>query len=109
MASENVVMLTDADFDEQVLRSDLPVLVDFHADWCAPCRVMTPVIEAVADDFAGKVKVCKLDTDAHREAPTKFGISGIPTMILFKGGEIAKRFVGVTSRKDLESALNAVG
>jgi len=109
MASENVVMLSDASFDEQVLKSDLPVLVDFYADWCAPCRIMAPVIEEVADAYAGKVKICKLDTDAHRNAPTKFGISGIPTMILFKGGEVSKRFVGVTGKADLTKALDDAG
>ena len=109
MASENVVVLTDAYFDEQVMKSDLPVLVDFYADWCAPCRMMAPVTDELADAYAGKAKICKLDTDAHRDAPTKFGISGIPTLILFKGGEIVKRFVGVTSKGDLTRALDAAG
>jgi thioredoxin 1 len=71
--------------------------------------MMAPVIDEVADAYAGKAKVCKIDTDAHREAPTRFGISGIPTLILFKGGEVAKRFVGVTSKKDLQQALDAAG
>jgi len=108
MASKNLVVLTDASFDKEVLQSDKPALVDFYADWCAPCRIMAPVIDELADEFAGKVKVCKCDTDAHRDAPAKFGISGIPTFILFQNGEPAKRFVGVSSKSDIKKALDAV-
>lgn len=107
MASKNVVMLTDASFDKEVLQSDKPALVDFYADWCAPCRMMAPVIDELADEYADKVKVCKFDTDAHRDMPAKFGISGIPTLILFQNGEAGKRFVGVSSKSDIKKALDA--
>ena len=107
MASKNVVVLTDQSFDTEVSQSDKPVLVDFYADWCAPCRMMAPVVDELADDYSGKVKVCKLDTDEHREAPTRFGISGIPTLILFKDGEPTERFVGVSSKGDIKKVLDA--
>lgn len=108
MAGQNVVILTDDNFEQEVVKSDTPVLVDFYADWCAPCRMMAPVIGELADSYAGKVKVAKLDTDAHREAAGKFGISAIPTIILFKNGEVQQRFVGVTSKSDFKQALDAV-
>ncbi|MBN2584748.1 MAG: thioredoxin [Planctomycetes bacterium] len=107
MAGQNVVMLTDDNFEAEVLQSDTPVLVDFYAEWCAPCRMMGPVIDELAAEYAGKAKICKLDTDANRDAPTRFGISAIPTIILFSGGEIAKRFVGVNKKGDLKAAIDA--
>lgn len=109
MASKNVVMLTDDTFDAEVIQSDQPALVDFYADWCAPCRMMAPVVDELADAYLGKVKVCKLDTDAHRQVPTQFGISGIPTLILFKGGKAVERFVGVSSKADIRKVLDAAG
>ena len=108
MASENVVLLTDAIFDQEVIKSDKPVLVDFYADWCAPCRMMAPIVEELANDYVGKVKVCKLDTDAHRDAAGRFGISSIPTLILFKDGKVAKQFVGVRKKGDFKTAIDAV-
>ncbi len=108
MASPNVVVLTDDNFEQEVVKSEKPVLVDFYADWCAPCRMMAPVIDELADSYTEKVKVAKLDTDAHREAASRFGISAIPTVILFKDGEPVQRFVGVTSKGDFKKALDAV-
>jgi len=108
MASKNVVMLTDANFDQEVLKSATPVLVDFFADWCAPCRMMAPVVDELADEYVGKVKVAKLDTDAHRTAAAKFGIGMIPTLILFKGGQVAERFVGVKSKSDFKKVLDGM-
>ena len=107
MANANVVILNDDNFDAEVTQSDVPALVDFYADWCAPCRMMAPVIEELADEYVGKAKICKLDTDAYRDASAQFGISGIPTLILFKGGEILKRFVGVSSKGDIKKVLDA--
>jgi thioredoxin 1 len=107
MASENVVILTDATFDQEVIKCDKPVLVDFYADWCAPCRMMAPIVDELANDYVGKAKVCKLDTDAQREAAGKFGISSIPTLILFKGGKVAKQFVGVHKKADFKTAIDA--
>jgi thioredoxin len=107
MANANVVILNDGNFDAEVMQSDVPALVDFYADWCAPCRMMAPVIDELADEYVGKAKICKLDTDASRDAPAQFGISGIPTLILFKGGEAVERFVGVSSKGDIKKVLDA--
>ena len=105
MASQNVHEFTDANFEAEVIKSSQPVLVDFWAEWCMPCRMLTPTIEAVAADFAGKVKVGKVDTDSNRNVSMQFGISAIPTVILFKNGQVAKKFVGLTSKNDLAAAM----
>jgi len=106
MASEHVKTFSDDNFDGEVLKSDKPVLVDFWAEWCMPCRMLAPTIDAVAEEFEGKVAVGKVDTDANRDVSMKYGISAIPTVILFKGGEVVKKFVGLTSKEDLSAALN---
>jgi thioredoxin 1 len=108
MASENVLELTDANFEEEVVKSEHPVLVDFWAEWCMPCRMLAPVIDELASEYDGKVKVGKVDTDANRETSVKYGISAIPTIILFKDGEIHKKFVGVTPKAEFNSELDAV-
>jgi len=105
MASANVKEFTDSNFENEVLGAGEPVLVDFWAEWCMPCRILAPTIDDVADEHAGKVKVGKVDTDANREISVKYGISAIPTVILFKGGEVHKKFVGLTTRDDLASAI----
>ncbi len=102
----NVIELTDADFDEVVNKSDIPVVVDFWAPWCGPCRMMAPIIEEFAKDYEGKAKVCKLNTDEARDSAMEFGISAIPTIIVFKGGQVQKKWVGLTSKKDLASAVD---
>ncbi len=107
MASENVVEFTDQNFEQEVLKSSTPVLVDFWAEWCMPCRMLAPTIEKIAKDYAGKVKVGKLDTDANRDVATKYSISAIPTVILFKGGEVSQKFVGLRQEKDFKAALDA--
>jgi thioredoxin 1 len=105
MASQNVHEFTDTNFEAEVLKSTQPVLVDFWAEWCMPCRMLTPTIEAVAADFAGKVKVGKLDTDSNRNVSVQYGISAIPTVILFKDGQVRKKFVGLTKKDDLAAAM----
>src|ERR1043165_1513105 len=105
MASANVREFTDANFDAEVLKSPTPVLVDFWAEWCMPCRLLPPTIDAVADEFAGKVKVGKVDTDSNRNIAVKYAINAIPTVILFKGGQVAKKFVGLTNKDDLSRAM----
>ena len=107
MASENVVEFTDSNFDEEVLKSDKPVLVDFWAEWCGPCRMLTPTINKIANDYVGKVKVGKVDTDANREISIRYGISAIPTVILFKNGQVAQKFVGLRQERDFKEALDA--
>jgi len=106
MASENVHTFTDANFDTEVLQAKEPVLVDFWAEWCMPCRMVAPTVEELAADYAGKVKVGKVDTDANRNTGIKYQISAIPTIMLFKNGEVIKKFVGVTSKGDLAAALD---
>jgi thioredoxin 1 len=102
----NVIELSDASFDETVNKATEPVLVDFWAPWCGPCKMLTPIIEQVADEFAGKAKVCKLNTDQARDTAVEFGISAIPTVILFKGGQIQKKWVGLTSKKELSDNIS---
>lgn len=105
MASKNVHEFTDDTFEAEVLQSDVPVLVDFWAEWCMPCRMLAPTIDELAGEFEGKVKVGKVDTDANRDTAIKYGISAIPTIILFKNGEVAKKFVGMTPKQEFAKAM----
>ena len=107
MASENVKELTDTNFEAEVIKSTTPVLVDFWAEWCGPCKMLTPTIEKLANDYAGKVKVGKVDTDSNRDISMKYGFSAIPTVILFKNGQVAQKFVGLRGEKDFKEALDA--
>ena len=106
--ADNVVELTDATFQSEVLESDQAVLVDFWAPWCGPCKMMGPTIDALAEENAN-VKVCKLNTDENQETPGKYGIQGIPTLIVFKGGQDVTRFVGVTQKEEIQAALDQAG
>lgn len=94
--SELVMEVTDASFEREVLQSDQPILVDFWAEWCAPCRLIVPVVDAVAERYAGRAKVAKLNVDDNSSVAQRFGIKGIPTLILFKGGKEQERLVGAT-------------
>ncbi len=107
MAAANVLEFTDANFDADVLKSPLPVLVDFWAEWCGPCRALTPTIEQLATEFAGKVKVGKMNTDNNQGVPVKYGIQAIPTVLLFKNGEIVQKFVGLQPKAAFAAALSA--
>jgi len=102
----NVIELTDAAFDKVVHNSDEPVLVDFWAPWCGPCKMMVPILQEIADEYAGKAKICKLNTDDARDSAIEFGISAIPTIILFKDGQVQTKWVGLTSKKDLVAAID---
>lgn len=106
MASEAVLEFTDANFETEVINSDQPVLVDFWAEWCQPCRLLTPTIEELAGDYDGKAKIGKVNTDNNRDISVKFGISAIPTVILFKDGEVQKKFVGLTPKEQFSEAIN---
>jgi thioredoxin 1 len=106
MAGENVKEFTDGNFEAEVLKSTEPVLVDFWAEWCMPCKMLAPTIEKIANDYAGKVKVGKVDTDANRDVAMKFAISAIPTVILFKNGQVAQKFVGLRQERDFKEALD---
>lgn len=108
MASENVSTFTDDNFEAEVLKSEQPVLVDFWAEWCGPCRLLAPTIDKIAKDFAGKVKVGKVDTDVNRDIASKYRISAIPTVLLFKNGQVAQTFVGLRKEADFKQALETV-
>jgi thioredoxin 1 len=108
MASENVKEFNESNFDAEVLKSATPVLVDFWAEWCQPCRMLAPTIEKIAGDYVGKVKVGKIDTDSNRDISLKYQINAIPTVILFKDGQVAQKFVGLRGEKDFRAALDSV-
>ena len=108
MSSEKVLHLTDASFDQEVVNSQIPVLVDFWAEWCMPCRMVAPAVEELAEEYDGKVKFGKLNTDEARDTAMKFGITAIPTLLLFKGGQVARKVVGVKSKQDLKKEIEAV-
>jgi thioredoxin 1 len=109
MANQNVMEFTTANWEQEVVKSDKPVLVDFWAVWCGPCRQLTPIIERLADQFAGKVKVGKLNTDDHPDVAVRYNISAIPQVLLFKGGEEPKeRVVGLNSEGALTKVINRV-
>ncbi len=106
MAGPDTLDFTDANFDDEVLAAEQPVLVDFWAEWCGPCKALGPVIDELATEFAGKAKVGKIDTDSNREVSVRFSISAIPTVMLFHRGELVEKFVGLRSKKEFESAIN---
>ena len=103
--STNPIAVTDSDFAQQVLNSDKPVLVDFWAEWCAPCRALGPVLESLSEDYSGRAKIAKLDVDANQQVAMKYGIRSIPTVILFDKGEVVDSFVGVRPKPDYEASL----
>jgi thioredoxin 1 len=108
MSSENVLELDDASFESEVLSGQGVALVDFWAEWCLPCKMLGPTIEEIADDYAGKIKVAKVDIDNSRDVASKLGIQAIPTVILFKDGDVAKKFVGLQQKNDLAEAIDEV-
>lgn len=106
MASTAVFEFTDANFKSEAMESDQPVLVDFWAEWCGPCRMLTPVIDELAEDYSGRAKIGKVDVDANREVASQFSIMSIPTIVVLKNGEVVKKFVGVSSKADLAAAID---
>ncbi len=106
MASDAVAAVTDTTFESEVLNSPLPTVVDFWAAWCAPCRAIAPAVEELAKQYAGKVKVVKLNVDENPRTPGRYGIMGIPTLILFKGGQVVDQLVGAVPRPKLEAFFN---
>ena len=108
MASENVLQFTDANFESEVLTSQQPVLVDFWAEWCGPCRMLAPVIDSLAEEYKGRVKVGKLDTDSNRNTAMRFSINAIPTVLVFKGGQLVQRIQGLRGKRDFQNILDGV-
>lgn len=105
MASEKVLTLSDSNFEAEVLQAGTPVLVDFWATWCAPCKAIAPVIDAIADEYDGKIKVGKVNVDDNPGTPGKYGVRGIPTVILFKDGKVVDQVVGAVPKTQLEALL----
>jgi thioredoxin 1 len=99
------LQVSDADFEQEILKSDIPALVDFWAAWCGPCRAIAPVVEELARDYAGMVKVAKMNVDENAKTPAKYGIRAIPTLIVFQGGQVVEQITGAVSRSIIENAL----
>ncbi|HWM90749.1 MAG TPA: thioredoxin [Thermoanaerobaculia bacterium] len=106
MASDNVVTVSEDNWEQEVLKSDTPVLVDFWAQWCGPCRMVAPVLEQLADEMNGKVRIAKLDVDANQQIAYKFQVQSIPTFILFKDGQMADRMMGAMPKSAFENFIN---
>lgn len=106
MRSQNVKTFTSENWDAEVMKAATPVLVDFWASWCAPCRMIAPTVDALADKYAGKVKVGKLNVDEHPEISGNYGVRGIPTLLLFKNGQISEQMVGVHSKEQITKILD---
>lgn len=107
MAGPNTFTLSDSTFDQEVLNSDIPVLVDFWAAWCGPCKMMEPTIDGIATDYAGKLKVGKLNVDENGGTAMRYNIRGIPTLLLFKGGQIVEQRVGAIGKSEVQKMLDA--
>jgi thioredoxin 1 len=108
MSSQHVIELTDRNFEDEIINAKGVAMVDFWAEWCMPCKMLTPTIEDLAKEYAGKVKVGEVDTDAARDTAGKFGISAIPTVILFKDGKVEKKFIGLQPKKAFKEALDGL-
>ena len=106
MAAENVQTFTDSNFDDTVLKSGAPVLVDFWAEWCGPCKRIAPTIDALAAEYNGKVVIGKMDVDANPRVPERYQVRGIPTLLLFKGGQVVESIIGVAQKDDLKQKID---
>jgi thioredoxin 1 len=105
--SEHIHYVTDDTFEQEVLQSALPVLVDYWADWCGPCKMISPILDEVAKEYAGRVKVCKLNIDENQQTPPKYGIRGIPTLMVFKNGSVEATKVGALSKSQLTAFVDS--
>ena len=105
--NENIIHTSDANFQDDVINSDTPVLVDYWAEWCGPCKMIAPILDEVAGECTDRLKICKIDVDANQETPPKYGIRGIPTLMLFKNGEVEATKVGALSKSQLQAFLDS--
>ena len=106
MAGDNVLSLTDTNFEDEVLNADVPVLVDFTAVWCGPCRAIAPVVDKLADTYAGRVRVGKMDIDHNPKTPAKYHVRAVPTLVMFKGGKVLSQVVGAVNQRKLVSMVD---
>jgi len=106
MAGNGILELTDESFDQDVLKSEQPVMVDFWAAWCGPCKALAPIVEEVASAYTGKVKVAKMDVDKNVATPQRYGVRGIPTLLIFKGGKVQEQIVGYVPKETIQKALD---
>jgi thioredoxin 1 len=108
MASPQIITLTQENFAAEVLQSPSPVLVDFWAEWCGPCKMIAPVLDELADEYTGKVKIGKVNIDQHQGIAAEYGVRAIPTLLLFSKGQVAEQMVGLRSKRDLKSSFDRV-
>jgi len=101
----DLLQVTDDNFDDEIINSDIPAMVDFWAEWCGPCKMVGPVVEDLAKEYEGKIKIAKMDVDKNRQTPVRFGIRNIPTLIMFKGGDVVQTIVGAQTKSHLDEAL----
>jgi len=101
----DILEVTDDSFDSEIIDSEMPAMVDFWAEWCGPCKMVGPVVEELANEYKGKIKIAKMDVDQNRDTPAKFGIRNIPTLILFKGGEVSKTIIGAQPKSSIDEEL----
>jgi len=106
MASEAIFEVTDTNFDQEVLRSDQPVMVDFWAAWCGPCRALAPIVDEIAKSYNGKIRIGKMDVDKNMATPQRYGVRGIPTLLIFKGGQVREQIVGYVPKETITKALD---
>jgi thioredoxin len=106
MASNAILEVTDSNFDQDVLKSDKPVLIDFWAAWCGPCRALAPIVDELATAYEGKVKVAKMDVDRNSATPMRYGVRGIPTLLVFKGGQVKEQIVGYVPKEQIQKAID---